>query len=419
MTSFSNNFFMLRNIVSRVDAIKEIRDASITFLFLSVIHMVIGFLGNRAVLIDASILALIALLLWILKWRIFAISLLILAVFSATITILNFIGISDLGGRNILLTFIMVCGGIRAVQATFMLHAIRLKEDSQITGGISTTEPYALKPPRLRIFNYWREFTKLFIFSLLPAFILLPILGPLFFLIGFVSGLILFMIYEYLRGGLAYFLSSTFAGYEVKPEIFFQEKIINFEYSDKYFVAFLKPIMKYIRADGKIKEGSKDILTWISIETGIPDDILIKSTEVSLIHSRAMRRNIFNYYLISSSGSDPFFTMLVRSAIILNREMLIKTLYDMLVPKRNMITIIKKVSKFILIPSAIIFAVGVGGVFLSEHFKYASKFFSSDGVNITFGISMVATFINFFIYMNVDQAIEHIDKYMGKLKIDK
>jgi hypothetical protein len=75
-----------------------------------------------SVLIDAGILALLGLIL--MKWhsRTAAVLLLLVSLGQATVTVLNRLGVTAMGGKNIVLAIIMVIVAVRAVEATFKLH---------------------------------------------------------------------------------------------------------------------------------------------------------------------------------------------------------------------------------------------------------------------------------------------------------
>jgi hypothetical protein len=113
---------LFSTIETRENAVKMARDAGRGFLFLAGLQGVLGVMIAPAMLIDAIILGSLGLIL--LKWhsRTAAVLLLIVAVLMAGVTVLNRLGVTSSGGKNIFLAIIMLIVGVRAVEATFKLH---------------------------------------------------------------------------------------------------------------------------------------------------------------------------------------------------------------------------------------------------------------------------------------------------------
>lgn len=112
---------LFSRIHSREDALKTIRDCAIGFFTVAVLQALVGLFIFPGLLMDAALLAILAGIM--LKWhsRVAAVLLLILAGLTAYTTLLNRLGITDEGGRNIFLAIILLWAGIRSVEATFKL----------------------------------------------------------------------------------------------------------------------------------------------------------------------------------------------------------------------------------------------------------------------------------------------------------
>lgn len=105
----------------RDDALKVIKDASNGFYFLAAFQLVLGyFIMGVEVIIDVVIFAICAFLLRKFNSRVVAVILLLLSVAGLVVTGINKFG-GGSGGRNLLLTVIMIWVSIRAIQATFGL----------------------------------------------------------------------------------------------------------------------------------------------------------------------------------------------------------------------------------------------------------------------------------------------------------
>lgn len=112
---------LFSKIETRDDALKAVRDCSGGFLVVAAIQGLIGMFLFPGVIIDAILLAVLALILR--KWhsRLAAVVLLVMSLFILVTTVSNRIGVTSQGGTNIFLAVLMVLVGFRSVQATFLL----------------------------------------------------------------------------------------------------------------------------------------------------------------------------------------------------------------------------------------------------------------------------------------------------------
>ncbi len=120
---------LFKFIETKEEALKTIKDASYGFLFLAALTGVASFVLGPALLTDAVLYLVLALLLFWLKSRIVAVLLLVLSCMSLIVTVLNKLGKMDQGGGNVLLAIIVAWVAIKAVEATFKLHK-KFKEAS-------------------------------------------------------------------------------------------------------------------------------------------------------------------------------------------------------------------------------------------------------------------------------------------------
>jgi len=113
---------MFAKIESRDDALQTIKDTSIGFFFIAVLQAGLGFFIAPSLIIDAILYAILAGIL--LKWksRIAAVSLLLLGGGALAMTFLNLVGVTALGGNNVILGLLIFWAAIRAVEATFKLQ---------------------------------------------------------------------------------------------------------------------------------------------------------------------------------------------------------------------------------------------------------------------------------------------------------
>ena len=104
------------------DALKMIREASIAFFCLAALQALLGMAIAPALITDAVIIGVLAGIL--MKWRsrIAAVLLLLVSGGEFAMTVLNRLGVTAEGGKNIILGVIMVVVAVRAVEATFKLH---------------------------------------------------------------------------------------------------------------------------------------------------------------------------------------------------------------------------------------------------------------------------------------------------------
>ncbi len=113
---------MFSRIESREDALKMIKDTAIGFFFIAAIEAVIGCFFVPSLFFDAFLYAILATVL--LKWksRISAILLLLVSMGALAMTLLNMLGVTEVGGVNIVLALLIFWAAIRSVEATFKLQ---------------------------------------------------------------------------------------------------------------------------------------------------------------------------------------------------------------------------------------------------------------------------------------------------------
>jgi hypothetical protein len=119
-TAKKNGLFA--KIENGTDAAKTVRDAALGFFFVAALQGLLGVFLAPALMVDAVVLVVLAGIL--MKWRsrTAAVLLLLMSGLQAATTILNRIGVTSQGGKNIILAAIMVIAAVRAVEATFKLH---------------------------------------------------------------------------------------------------------------------------------------------------------------------------------------------------------------------------------------------------------------------------------------------------------
>jgi hypothetical protein len=113
---------LFKVIETKEEALKTIKDASYAFLFVAVLTGAASFILGAALVIDAVLYLVLALLLFWLKSRTIAVLLLVFSCMSLIVTVLNRMGMMNEGGGNIFLAIIIVWISIKAVEATFKLH---------------------------------------------------------------------------------------------------------------------------------------------------------------------------------------------------------------------------------------------------------------------------------------------------------
>src|SRR5262245_1715698 len=89
------------------------------FLVLAAIMGVVSFFIFKAGILDAALYILLALIIWKFQSRVAAIILLLLTILQVVVTVMNLMGVADLGGRNVVLSIIVALAAARVVQATF------------------------------------------------------------------------------------------------------------------------------------------------------------------------------------------------------------------------------------------------------------------------------------------------------------
>jgi hypothetical protein len=122
MTTVSKKNRLFSPITTGDDALNMIREASIAFFCVAALQALLGTALAPAMLTDAVIIAVLAGIL--MKWRsrIAAVLLLLVSGGGLVVTVLNRLGITAEGGKNIFLAVIMLVVAVRAVEATFKLH---------------------------------------------------------------------------------------------------------------------------------------------------------------------------------------------------------------------------------------------------------------------------------------------------------
>ena len=113
---------MFSSLQTREDAMKMTRDAAYGFFFVAGLQALLGFFFMPSALVDAVVLAVLALFLLTAQSRTAAVLLLLVSLGQAVITVLNRLGMTQMGGKNIILAVIMVVVAVRAVEATFKLQ---------------------------------------------------------------------------------------------------------------------------------------------------------------------------------------------------------------------------------------------------------------------------------------------------------
>jgi cellulose synthase/poly-beta-1,6-N-acetylglucosamine synthase-like glycosyltransferase len=122
MTTVTKKSGLFTPIVTGEDALKMVRDASLAFFFVAALQGLLGAFLFPALITDAVIIAVLAGIL--MKWRsrVAAVLLLVVTAGGLTMTVLNQLGVTAQGGKNIILAIIMVVAAVRAVEATFKLR---------------------------------------------------------------------------------------------------------------------------------------------------------------------------------------------------------------------------------------------------------------------------------------------------------
>jgi hypothetical protein len=121
---------MFGKIESREDALKIVKDTSMVFFAIAALQVALGFFIAPSIILDAVLFAILAGIL--LKWRsrVSAVLLLLLGSSALVMTVLNFAGVTDAGGTNIILAIVIVWAANRAIEATFKLHGVYATEST-------------------------------------------------------------------------------------------------------------------------------------------------------------------------------------------------------------------------------------------------------------------------------------------------
>jgi hypothetical protein len=118
-------------LTSKEEALSLVKNASIGFWAIAGIQGLIGVFYMPSVIADAVVMAVLAAILFRWRSRVAAVLLLLMSTLILAVTILNKVGMTDQGGRNIVLAVIFFWAAVRAVEATFKLHG-RFKDETQI-----------------------------------------------------------------------------------------------------------------------------------------------------------------------------------------------------------------------------------------------------------------------------------------------
>jgi hypothetical protein len=122
MATAAKKMGMFSSIDTREDALKMCKDAASGFFFVAALQGAIGFFLMPSMLVDGVLLAVLAFFLMKSQSRAAAVLLLLVSAGQATITVLNRLGLAQMGGKNIFLAVIMLIVAVRAVEATFKLQ---------------------------------------------------------------------------------------------------------------------------------------------------------------------------------------------------------------------------------------------------------------------------------------------------------
>jgi hypothetical protein len=129
---------------ARPQATAVVKHSSTAFFVLAALQGTIGLIINRGLLVDAALLAVLALLLRKFKSRVAACILLLMTTAIIVTTLLTLLQIAQLGGGNIFLAvaaFLIAC---KSVEATFKIHG-RFKNPEQAHAeATSKTAPSAV-----------------------------------------------------------------------------------------------------------------------------------------------------------------------------------------------------------------------------------------------------------------------------------
>jgi hypothetical protein len=140
---------LLSPIASQEDALAMIRAVAYGFYFLAALQAVGGFFLDASMIADGVLIGVLALFLHTLKSRIAAVLLLLFSLGVALSTVLNVLGLTRVGGGNLILATLALVASIRAIEATFKFHRSEPEGRLRVTS-VGYSAPPA-SPERRRI----------------------------------------------------------------------------------------------------------------------------------------------------------------------------------------------------------------------------------------------------------------------------
>ncbi len=123
---------LFSKIETREDALKIVKDTSTAFFVVAGLQTAASFILGFSILFDAAIYAAGGFFLRRFRSRGAAVVLLLLALVGFGVTLGNRFGANLGGGNNIVLSVIVLWAAVRAVDATFKLHA-RFSDDTKVS----------------------------------------------------------------------------------------------------------------------------------------------------------------------------------------------------------------------------------------------------------------------------------------------
>lgn len=125
MNRTKNNYLSIIQPMKNLDdALLVIKECFWFFIGIGILQSLIGLFLMPILISDGLIYIILGMLLKFLKSRLAAISLLLFSSVSLVVTILNRIGIIDIGGGNVFLAVVMIFIAIQAVRASFYYHKV-------------------------------------------------------------------------------------------------------------------------------------------------------------------------------------------------------------------------------------------------------------------------------------------------------
>ena len=171
-TSSKKKSNLFSKIESRTEALKIVKDISITFMVWGVIEGVIGFFLIPDMLYDAALYIVLGLILLLTKSRIAAVLLMILSGFSVFVTFTNMLGFTASGGGNVVVAMFIFFGAIKAVDATFKLHGRFAHQPDEVRlEAVTAVAPPQQNKPRLTMLEW-----GLLVLALLLVMVLLVVI---------------------------------------------------------------------------------------------------------------------------------------------------------------------------------------------------------------------------------------------------